>query len=56
MNRKELSTLIADEILKRYYYQRGPIEYGLKSDDALDKAAAMLAKPGEYARILNVKQ
>lgn len=56
VNRKELSTLIADEILKRYYYQRGPIEYGLKSDDALDKAAAMLAKPGEYARILNVKQ
>ena len=56
VNRKELSTLIADEILKRYYYQLGPIEYGLKSDDALDKAAAMLAKPGEYARILNVKQ
>ncbi len=56
VNRKELSTLIADEILKRYYYQRGPIEYGLKSDEALDKAAAMLAKPGEYARILNVKQ
>lgn len=56
VNRKELSTLIADEILKRYYYQRGPIEYGLKSDDALYKAAAMLAKPGEYARILNVKQ
>lgn len=56
VNRKELSTLIADEILKRYYYQRGPIEYGLKADEALDKAAAMLAKPGEYARILNVKQ
>ncbi len=56
VNRKELSSLIADEILKRYYYQRGPIEYGLKSDEALDKAAAMLAKPGEYARILNVKQ
>ena len=56
VNRKELSTLIADEILKRYYYQRGPIEYGLKTDEALDKAAAMLAKPGEYARILNVKQ
>lgn len=56
VNRKELSTLIADEILKRYYYQRGPIEYGLKADEALDKAAAMFAKPGEYARILNVKQ
>ena len=56
VNRKELSTLIADEILKRYYYQRGPIEYGLKADEALYKAAAMLAKPGEYARILNVKQ
>ncbi len=56
VNRKELSTLIADEILKRYYYQRGPIEYGLKTDEALDKAAAMLAKSGEYARILNVKQ
>ena len=55
VNRKELCTLIADEIMKRYYYQRGQEEYSLKADEALDKAEAMFTKTGEYKRILNVK-
>ena len=54
VNRKQLSGLIADEIMKRYYYQRGQIENMLNSDEAIDKAEAMFTKPGEYKRMLNL--
>lgn len=54
VNRKQLSGLIADEIMKRYYYQRGQIENTLNSDEAIDKAEAMFTKPGEYKRMLNL--
>ncbi len=54
VNRKQLSGLIADEIMKRYYYQRGQIENTLNTDEALDKAEAMFTKPGEYKRMLNL--
>ncbi len=55
VNRKQLSGIIADEIMKRYYYQRGQIENNLNGDEAVDKAEAMFTKPGEYKRILNLK-
>ncbi len=54
VNRKQLSGIIADEIMKRYYYQRGQIENTLNNDEALDKAEAMFTKPGEYKRMLNL--
>lgn len=54
VNRKQLSGLIADEIMKRYYYQRGQIENTLNTDEALDKAEAMFTKTGEYKRMLNL--
>lgn len=52
IHRKEISTLLASEILKRYYYQKGQIIQDLKDDETLDKAAAMFNKPGEYEKIL----
>ncbi len=54
VNRKQLSGIIADEIMKRYYYQRGQIENTLNNDEAIDKAEAMFMKPGEYKRMLNL--
>lgn len=54
VNRKQLSGIIADEIMKRYYYQRGQIENTLNNDEAIDKAEAMFTKPGEYKRMLNL--
>lgn len=54
-NRKAISQLLAGEILKRYYYQRGVIENSLNSDEALDKTEAMISKPGEYERLLNLE-
>lgn len=51
-NRKEISRLLAQELLSRYYYQSGESEYEARHDDTLDKVAELLAKPGEWAKTL----
>lgn len=52
-NRKEISELIASEIIKRYYYQKGQIIESLKSDIALDSAAVILNDLNAYRKILS---
>lgn len=51
-NRKEISRLLAQELLSRYYYQSGESEYEARHDDTLDKVAGLLAKPGDWAKTL----
>ena len=51
-NRKEISRLLAQELLSRYYYQSGESEYEARHDDTLDKVAELLAKPGDWAKTL----
>ena len=41
-NRKEISELLASEIIKRYYYQKGAIEYGLRTDNWLKTAIEII--------------
>ena len=55
-HRSEISQMLAMEILKRYYYQRGPIIHSLKTDECIDQAMKLVAKPEEYYKILNVKR
>ena len=52
-NRKEISELLASEIIKRYYYQKGQIIESLKSDIALDSAAVILNALNAYRKILS---
>ncbi len=52
-NRKSIEEILMPEILKRYYYQKGIVIAGLKSDEAMDTVAEMFAKPGEYEKILH---
>ena len=52
-NRKEISELLASEIIKRYYYQKGQIIESLKSDIALDSAAVILNDLNAYRKILS---
>jgi len=54
LHRRDISYLLAQEIMDRLYYQRGQVEYSIKDDDFLDKAKEMFDKPGEYARLLNI--
>ena len=53
-HRKEIAKLIADEIQKRYYYQRGQVIESLKADNHIDEIEKMLGKPGEYEKTLNI--
>lgn len=49
---KEIKMLMADEIVQRYYYQRGAIIRQLKDDRDVRRAVALLTAPAEYRQIL----
>ncbi len=55
LHRRDISYLISQEIMDRIYFQRGQVENSIKDDEYLDKAKEMFDKPGEYARLLNIK-
>ena len=45
--------LLAVEIAKRYYYQKGAIEVGLKKDAELSEGLALLKDLPKYKGLLN---
>ena len=51
---KDIKELISEEIIKRYYYQRGAIIQQLKGDNELDEAVKILTNPERYQQILSV--
>lgn len=51
---KDIKKMIAEEIIKRYYYQRGAIIQQLKGDNELDEAVKILTNPERYQQILGV--
>ena len=51
---KDIKKMIAEEIIKRYYYQRGAIIQQLKGDNELDEAVKILTDPERYQQILSV--
>lgn len=51
---KDTKTMIAVEIIKRYYYQRGSIVEQLKDDDDLKEAKKILTEPVKYKEMLSV--
>ena len=50
---KDIKMLIANEIVTRYYYQRGAIIQQLKDDNDVDKAVNILTSPTESRKILS---
>ena len=50
---KDIRSMIADEIIKRYYYTRGGIIQQLKDDDGLQAALKILADPVKYKDTLS---
>ncbi len=54
-HRDEISRLLKQEIVGRYYYQAGRIESSLDRDSVVLKAEAILADPAEYTAILEGK-
>lgn len=52
LKRKEVAEYLAEEILQRYYYDRGRIIQELKDDPGLEKAISILNNPAEYRKLL----
>ena len=50
----EVKRVMAAEIVKRYYYQRGELQESLKGDLVLEKALEVLGDPDLYRRTLSV--
>jgi carboxyl-terminal processing protease len=53
--RKEITELIEDEIIGRYFYEAGAIAWTIKKDEQILKAAGILNNKEEYRSILEGK-
>jgi len=51
-NKAEISELLSLELIKRYYYQKGQIQYSLRTDKDLKAAIDLLKPEGRYLNIL----
>ena len=54
--RNEITELLEDEILGRYFYEEGSIAYTIKTDEQVLKAAEILNKSQDYNSILQGKK
>lgn len=51
--RDEVDDLIANELLKRYYYRKGAIKNSLQDDEVLEEARELINDSAEYRGMLN---
>jgi len=54
-HRTEVHKLLEREIIGRYYFQKGQIEYSLKHDPVLIKSLEILENPGLLKTVLGFK-
>ncbi len=54
LHRSDIEKILAKEIIKGYYFQKGQMIYGLKQDKCTQQASDIFNKEGEYKRILNL--
>ena len=54
-HRKMISQILAIEIAKRYYYQKGSAVHELKDDAAMDAVVKLFSTEDEYAKLLRPK-
>ena len=51
---KDIKPLLSEEIVKRYFYERGAVQETLKDDIGLKKAIEIFQQPEEYKKVLTV--
>ena len=56
INRDAISPYLAREIVQRYYFDRGQIANGLKTDAGLDTVSSLLNDQSRYRRLLSPQQ
>jgi carboxyl-terminal processing protease len=54
--RKEISKLLATEIVSRYYFEQGQMQYSLRDDEEVKLAISILNDPARYNAILNPRR
>lgn len=54
--KKQISEYLSQEIITRYFYQRGAAMERLKDDDDLESAVKVLQNKAEYAKILSIPE
>ncbi|HPI54084.1 MAG TPA: S41 family peptidase, partial [Chitinophagaceae bacterium] len=52
-NKKEILRLLQDEIVARYYFQRGRFQNQLSDDDDVKEAISILSNPSKYQSLLS---
>lgn len=52
-NKEEIISLLEEEIVKRYYFQRGRIEASFSHDLEINEALKILQNPAQYKQILS---
>ena len=55
-NKEQIKKLIASELMKRYYYQRGELINSLQNDPVLDKALEVLTDEALYRKTLSTPE
>jgi hypothetical protein len=53
--RSEITELIEDEIIRRYFYEEGAIAWTIRKDNQVQKAIELLNNRNEYNSILSGK-
>ncbi|MBN2633703.1 MAG: S41 family peptidase [Bacteroidales bacterium] len=53
--REEIQELLEEEILSRYFYDEGAIEWSLNEDEQVKKAVELLNSPDKYGSLLSGK-
>jgi carboxyl-terminal processing protease len=53
-NKKEISKLIQDELIKRYQFKEGLYQYYTKSNVEISRAIALFTDKSEYNKILKM--
>ena len=56
IHRPEIESILAQEIIKHYYYQRGQTVYDLYHDDAVKRAVEVLGDDKAYRAVLTPKK
>ncbi len=55
-HKAEIKKYLEEEIVSRYYFQKGRIEYSLKNDDDLKASTALLADSGKMKTLLTTSE
>lgn len=55
-NKEDIKELLSLEIIKRYYFQKGDIQYSLRTDNDLKAALKILKSGNSYGKILGLEK